>query len=293
MLRALLIVNRRAREGRIELDEGLSILRQTGIVLEEVFFEEDLDIAGLIENFAPPLDLVIIGGGDGTLNSAAEALVARGVPLGILPLGTGNDLARTLGIPADARQACRIIAEGRRRAIDLGRVNGHFFFNVASIGLSTEASRRITPETKRRWGPLGYSLSVLRALRAGRSFNAEIRCDGQLHRHRSIQISVGNGRHYGGGLTVTEDAAIDDGLLHLYSLEPQSLWRLVRLAPALRKGEIAGREKILLLSGRSIEVHTLEALPIDTDGELTSRTPARFDVVPEALAVFVPHKDDS
>jgi diacylglycerol kinase (ATP) len=286
--RALLIVNRRAREGRTELDEGLTLLRRKGLSLKEVYLEDGLEMMQIIEGFSDPLDLVIIGGGDGTLNSAAAAIVKRAVPLGIIPLGTANDLARTLGIPAHPLEACRIIAEGRRHAIDLGRVNDHFFFNVASIGLSTRVSQNLTPELKRRWGSLGYSFGALRALRASRPFRAEIDCDGQSLIHRSIQISIGNGRHYGGGLTVAENAAIDDGLLHLYSLEPQNLWHLARIAPALRKGEIAGRERILLLSGRTIEVRTPSSLPIDTDGELTACTPARFEVLSGALTVLVP-----
>ena len=116
------------------------------------------------------VDLVIIGGGDGTLNAAADALIETGLPLGILPLGTANDLARTLGIPADLVAAGQVIAAGRTHRIDLGRVNGKHFFNVASLGLSVQVARELDADLKRRWGVLGYAFIVWRAIRGRRPF---------------------------------------------------------------------------------------------------------------------------
>lgn len=288
MRRALLIVNRLSREGEADLEAGLTLLRQRGFDLEEFFLEQGGDIPAIVRRRAADVEGVILGGGDGTLNAAAGALVETGLPMGILPMGTANDLARTLHIPSRLVEACRVVAEGRLHRIDLGRVNGRYFFNVASIGLAVQVTHLLTPELKRRWGALGYGRCVWRAMRENRSFRAAIRCDGREIRHRSIQVTVGNGRHYGGGMTVAEDARIDDGRLHLYSLDPQGFWDLVRLAPALRRGEIAGRERVLLLSGRVIEVVTRRPLSVVTDGELTTRTPARFEVVPAVLPVFVP-----
>lgn len=288
MPRALLIVNRLSRNGEADLEAGLTFLRQRGFDLEEIYHERAEEIPDTIRRLAPGVDRVIVGGGDGTLNAAAGALVETGLPMGILPMGTANDLARTLQIPARLDEACRVIAEGELHRIDLGRVNGRYFFNVASIGLAVKVTHLLTPEVKKRWGVFGYGRCLLKALRENQSFSAVIRYDGTVLRHRSIQIAVGNGRHYGGGMTVAEDARIDDGRLHLYSLEPQGFWSLVRLAPALRRGEMADRENVLLLSGRTIEVVTRRPLRVDTDGELTTRTPARFEVVPAVLPVFVP-----
>lgn len=288
MPRALLIVNRLSRNGEADLEAGLTSLRQRGFDLEEIYHERAEEIPATIRRLGPGVDRVIVGGGDGTLNAAAGALVETGLPMGILPMGTANDLARTLQIPTRLDEACRVAAEGEPHRIDLGRVNGRYFFNVASIGLAVKVTHLLTPEVKKRWGVFGYARCLLKALKENQSFRAVIRYDGTVLRHRSIQIAVGNGRHYGGGMTVAEDARIDDGRLHLYSLEPQSLWNLLRLAPALRRGEIADRERVLLLSGRTIEVLTRRSLHVDTDGELTTRTPARFEVVPAALPVFVP-----
>lgn len=288
MPRALLIVNRKSREGEADLNAGLAFLRREGFDLREFYLEEAQKIPEIIRTLGSEADVVILGGGDGTLNAGAAAVVESKRPLGVLPMGTANDLARTLGIPDDLEGACRVIAENRSHRIDLGRVNGRFFFNTASIGLAATVAHMITPQVKRRWGALGYGRCVMEALQENRSFRAQIRCDEKVLHHRSIQITVGNGRHYGGGMTVAEEAAIDDGLLHLYSLEPQTVWQLLRLAPALRRGSIAERDRVILLSGRSVEVKTRRPLPVDTDGELTTRTPALFEVVPAILPVFVP-----
>ena len=142
-----------------------------------------------------------------------------------------------------------MVANGIRHRIDLGRANDKHFFNVASIGLSVAVARLIDPETKRRWGIAGYALTVLKALREHRPFRARIRCDGRFVQLHSIQIAVGNGRHYGGGLTVAADAAIDDHQLDLYSIGPASLARLILVAPALRTGRHGEFPFVHLLRG--------------------------------------------
>jgi YegS/Rv2252/BmrU family lipid kinase len=234
------------------------------------------------------VELVIIGGGDGTLNAAADALIQTGLPLGILPLGTANDLARTLEVPADLADAGRVIAEGFSHRIDLGRVNGKHFFNVASLGLSVRMAQELRVDVKRRWGVLGYPLTLWRTIEAHRAFRAEIRCDERSMRIRAMQISVGNGRHYGGGMTVAADAAIDDGVLDLVSVAPQGIWGLVGNLPRLRWGWHGNGGQVRHWRCRALEIRTERPLPINTDGEVTTRTPARIDVVPGAIAVFVP-----
>lgn len=251
-------------------------------------FEHPEDIPEAIRERAAGCDLVILAGGDGTMNSAADALIDTDKPMAILPMGTGNDLARTLGIPLDLRAACDVILRGRLHAIDVGRVNGKLFFNVASMGLSVEVSRRLTPAYKRRWGVFAYALASWQAIRNSRPFRAEIRCDGQLIRLKSVQIAVGNGRYYGGGMTVDVEATIDDARLHLYSLKPRQLLHYFLMLPALRAGRQRGWPGVLTLSGSTIEIVTKRRKPINTDGELTTYTPARFDVLPAALPVVVP-----
>lgn len=285
--RALLLVNRKSRQGQTQLAGVLESLRARGFELLSVAAGPG-ELGEAIRRHAVRADLVIIGGGDGTLNAAADALAETRLPLGILPLGTANDLARTLGLPTGVAEAAEVIAGGRLHDIDLGRVNGKHFFNVASIGLSVQVTRCLSRAVKRRWGRLGYAVACLDALRSARIFRADIRHDGRQMRLRSIQIAVGNGRHYGGGMTIAEDAAIDDQRLDLYSIAPRSLWQLVLLAPALRRGSHGRFDGVHVLKARRIEIDTGRPMPINTDGELTAWTPAQFELVPAALAVYVP-----
>jgi YegS/Rv2252/BmrU family lipid kinase len=245
-------------------------------------------LPGLVRELAGQVDRAVLGGGDGTLNAAIPGLLATGLPLGVIPLGTANDLARTLNIPLDPVAAAQVIAAGRRRRIDLGEVNGHPFFNVASIGFGVDLTRALTRDAKRRFGSLGYAVAALRVLRRLRPFTAEIAHDGIRHVTRTVHVAVGNGRHYGGGMTVTEDARIDDGRLDLYSLEVASFWRLLLLLPALRSGRHHAWAEIRALAGQEIEIRTRRRRSVNTDGEITTRTPARFRVLPGALEVFVP-----
>ena len=286
--RALLLVNRLSRSGDADLSAAVGCLRAAGMEVTPFATERPQDIPTLIRAHRCRVNLVIVGGGDGSMNAAAAAVLEIGVPMAVLPLGTANDLARTLGIPSALEEACAVAANGLRHRIDLGEVNGKHFFNVASIGLSVAVARMIDAETKRRWGAAGYALTVVTALREHRPFRVRIRCDGRLLQLRSIQIAVGNGRHYGGGLTVASDAAIDDYMLDLYSIGPAGLLRLALLAPALRTGRHGEFEGVHLLRGRHIELETSRPMPVNTDGEVTTHTPAVFRTLPAALEMMVP-----
>ena len=286
--RALLLVNPRSRQGAGDLAAALEALPACGVELVIERLGEGRRLGDIVAQHAGKVYLAVVGGGDGTLNAAADALVAARMPLGILPLGTANDLARTLGVPLDLAAACSVIGEGHLRSIDLGKVNGKLFFNVASIGLGVNVAHRLTGEIKRRWGVLGYAIGVRDAWRGTRAFRARVTCDGRSVGLRSIHLAVANGRHYGGGMTAAPDASIEDGQLDLWSLRPMTPWRLLTLLPALRRGEHGSAAEVDAMRGEVIEVQTSVPMPINTDGEVTTRTPARFEVVHDALQVLAP-----
>ena len=286
--RALLLMNVHARQGQKQLSEAVNRLQALGLELIEESTEAPHELPKVIRRYQNQVDLVIVGGGDGTLNAAADGLVDTQLPLGILPLGTANDLARTLGIPTSLPEACEIIARGQIQRIDLGWVNGKHFFNVASMGLSVQITAQLTQEVKRRWGVLAYAITALPIIWQARPFRAEIRLNDKSILVKTIQIAVGNGRYYGGGMAVVDDATIDDQRLDLYSLELQHWWQILTLLPAMRQGRHIKSPEVRALCGQEIEVYTRKPRPINTDGEITTHTPAIFRVIPEAIAVMVP-----
>lgn len=284
---ALLIVTDKSRTSNAQLAAGLKLLKDTGVEITEEVPKHPGQLPDLIRRYRSRVDRIIIGGGDGALNAAAEAMLESRVPLGILPLGTANDLARTLGIPLNLRKACEIIARGHLHEVDLGWVNGKHFFNAASIGLGALVTRKLSGAVKGKWGAWSYSRIAWDAFKGHRAFTAEITCDGTVYSVSSIHIAVGNGRFYGGGMAIRSDAAIDDHRLDLYSLEPQPIWKLIKLAPELKRGQQCPQEGFLVLKGREIDIHTHRPKWVSADGELTTRTPARFRVIPSALPIYV------
>jgi YegS/Rv2252/BmrU family lipid kinase len=285
--RALLVVNRKARSGLTAIDDAMAVLEAGGIDIVETEMVGREQICDEIREDAAELDLVILGGGDGTLNAAAPALVETGLPLGILPLGTANDLARTLGLPTALDKAAQVIADGHSRAIDLGEVNGVFYFNVASVGFSATLAQRLTSEAKRRFGVFGYALAASRILAESSPFRVEIVHDGKTERARTLQVSVGNGRYYGGGMAVEEGASAEDGKLDVYSLEVPHWWHLIKLAPALRRGTQGRSKYVRAFRTTELTLVTRRRHDINADGELVTTTPARFSVRPAAIKVFV------
>jgi YegS/Rv2252/BmrU family lipid kinase len=286
--RALLLVNRQARKGQENYLEAVNCLKTLGFDLIEESTKDPKHLCSIILRYQHQVDLVIVGGGDGTLNAAVDAIVDTKLPLGILPLGTANDLARTLGIPNSLTEACQIIAAGNLRRIDLGWVNGKHFFNVASLGLSVKITQRLTKEAKRRWGVFAYVATAIQVIWESRPFTAKIRTQEQSIDVKTIQIAVGNGRYYGGGMAVVHDATIDDQRLDLYSLEIKHWWQIIFILPAMRQGRHIHWPGVRALSGKEFTVDTPKHRPINTDGEITTYTPAVFRVIPEAIAVLVP-----
>lgn len=286
--RALVLANPHSRSAGSGVDDAIAVLSAAGIGILRPDWLEGETLGDAIRCHADAADFVVIAGGDGSLNAAAPALIDTGLPLGILPGGTANDLARTLALPLDFPAAARVIAAGRTRAIDVGEVNGKPFFNVASLGMSARLADRLSRETKRRWGRLAYLITATEVLIEAHPFDATIATDdGAEVEVRTLQIAVGNGRHYGGGMIVEETAEIDDARLDLYSLEFEDTWKLPLMALAFRQGRHGLRDDVRTLNGHRFEVRTRPPMPVNADGEIITRTPAVFSIRPGAVRVFV------
>jgi diacylglycerol kinase (ATP) len=286
--KALLLINPNSRRGRDTLSQARDVLRRTGLDLIEPAVS-DGTVTESIVSHRSNVDLVIVGGGDGSLNGAAEGLLQTGLPLGVLPLGTANDFARTMGIPLDLADAVDVIAKGRSVAVDLGKANGLPFFNVASIGFSADLAASLTQEAEKRWGKLGYGIIAARLLANSRLFTAYMEHDGTTEKLKTLQVSVGNGRFYGSGLTVHAEATATDGMLDFYSLEVDHWWRLLRLLPALRRRTPGQWDEVRAFSTKALTISTGRPRAVNLDGELRTHTPVRVEILEKAIWVFVPH----
>ncbi|MCF6369955.1 lipid kinase [Rhizobium halophilum] len=285
---ALLLVNPRSRRGNESLPEVRRLLQLSGLSFVELPPGYGGTTSHAIEEYAASIDSVIVGGGDGSLNNAAPGLLKTDLPLGVLPLGTANDFARTIALPQDLAGAVEVIARGNTRKIDLGEANGHPFFNVASVGFSVDLARSLTEKAKKRWGKLGYGVVAARLLAGSRLFTATLEHDGEVEELRTMQVAVGNGRFYGGGMTVHADATATDGMLDFYSLEVDHWWRLLALLPSLRKGTHGDWRDVRVFSTKGLTLRTSRPQPVNLDGEIKTETPVTFGIREEAISVFTP-----
>lgn len=287
-MRALVLVNPGARLGAARADTAMKQLWAMGVDVVRVRAEGLGQWPAVIDNYADRIDCVVVGGGDGSLNFALDPIMRNRLTLGVLPLGTANDFARTLNYPGDLVEACGIVANGVDHPIDVGQVNDIRFLNAASIGLGARARRYRSDSAKRWLGTLGYARNVYAAFRNTRPFRVRVTCDGVNRKLHCIQLAVGNGHYFGGGLAVAEDAAPDDGMLDLFSLDPQSMGALIRLLPTLLHGPGPSIRGGQVMQGKQIRIVTRRPRSINTDGEILTRTPAVFRVLPAALTVRVP-----
>ena len=285
----LVVVNRKARSGTTDLEPAIEALAASFGHPAMLDVEAPGELAARVEEaVSPATECVAVAGGDGTINSVLQALMRIQRPLGILPLGTANDLARTLGIPTDLEAAANIIAAGETKRIDVGVVNGRYFVNAAGLGFSTKLTTEMPDWTKRHLGPLAYPLAVIRRWRRHRAFSVLIRADDGTVRRRVIQLTVANGRFYGGGMTAQQDARIDDGQLDVLMVTPGEWWRHVVGVIGLKRGVYPESAPVIAERRTRFELSTIRPEWIATDGEQSTQTPATFDVLPGALEVYVP-----
>ncbi|HEX6709785.1 MAG TPA: lipid kinase [Rubrobacter sp.] len=292
--RAALIVNTRSRSGERAFFRALDRLQELGVSFGVTYAIRDP--ARLPETVQEVIGsdyrLLILGGGDGSVSSVVDFLANRDTVLGLLPLGTANDFARTLEIPQDIEDACLTIADGKVVDVDLGLVGDNYYVNVASVGLGVETTRALSPWLKKSAGPLAYPVAAIRAFLRHEPFSARLTFpDGDydtLECERLLQIAVGNGRFYGGGMVVAPESGIDDRTLDVYAIELGRQRDLLGVARYLKSGDFIKMDNVHHFRTSRVRLETEPDLPINIDGELVTRTPQDFSVVQNALNVLVP-----
>ncbi len=232
--------------------------------------------------------LVIAWGGDGTVNEVASALVFSAVSLGILPAGSGNGLARDLGLPTTAQAALLTALEGRCRTIDAGDVDGRFFFNVAGIGLDADVAHRFAANGLSR-GFRGYVMAGMQALAAFEPVPCRVVVDDVARATRPLLVALANSRQYGSGALIAPAARLDDGLLDVVTVEYRPLGATLRRLPSLFSGRIASVPGVHCRTGRDIVIAAECPLRYHLDGEpMQGGSALHARVHPGALRVQVP-----
>lgn len=239
-------------------------------------------------------DALVALGGDGLVNVALQAAADTGTALGIVPGGTGNDIARTLGIPRrDPLAAADVAARGALRTIDAGRCAGRWFAGVASAGFDSRVTERANGMSRPR-GRARYFAALTAELGALRPFPFILELDGRRWETDAAFVSVGNGSTYGAGMRICPNAALDDGLLDVTVVGPVPRHELVRVFPSVYRGRHLGHPAVTSVRARTVSLAAPEtATPAGppeayADGERFAPLPVTCESVPDALRVLVP-----
>jgi len=285
----VVVVNGGSRRGRACFDAAVRGLRQRGIaVIASELVEDAAKLQDALQRaIAHDPGFVVIGGGDGTISEIVDLFAHRPLVLGLLPLGTSNNFARTHEIPTDIDGALDVLAAGKVVDVDLGRVGDDLFANVASIGLTVAVASKVSPLGKRYLGRGAYAITGLRALAAHQPFTARVVADGRAWELALHQIVVANGRFHA-GRPIAAAASADDRCLTVYAIRAAGPWRLARNLAAYLVGRHHRSPDTLMFDAPTISIETAPVLPIEIDGELNAHTPATIPLAAEALYVMAP-----
>lgn len=248
-------------------------------------------------------DRLVVAGGDGTLSEVATGLLGAGLggyaTIGVLPLGTGGDFLRTLGVPRNLDAAIACLREGKPRPLDAGRASfvdaagrpavAHFV-NVASLGLSAHVVERVNRGRRALGGRLAFFAGALGAILRHRPAPVSLLLDGApIHDGPLVLATAANGRYFGSGMHVAPDARNDDGLFDVVAVAALGRARLVRRLPRIYRGAHLRDPAVNLHRGRVLEAEPRGApVPIELDGEPLGFLPARFEALPGALSLVGP-----
>jgi YegS/Rv2252/BmrU family lipid kinase len=232
-------------------------------------------------------ELPVVMSGDGLIGAIGGAMAGSSTPLGIVPGGRGNDLARVLGIPSGPEEAVEVLAARHTRQIDVGEANGKRFLGIVSAGFDSEANR-VANETSFLRGNTVYAYAALRTLLGWKPARFTIRVDDERIRFTGYSVSVANSKAFGGGMFIAPDAQLDDGEFDIVTVGEVGKLRFVGNLPKVFKGTHIEEDEVKVFRARHLELSASRALPVYADGEHLTDLPASLRILPRALRVIVP-----
>jgi YegS/Rv2252/BmrU family lipid kinase len=279
---------------RVRFDRTLELLRQSGCEVAVYATAGRGDAEAIARTFGvvpPPPDLLVVAGGDGTINEAVNGLLSNGgasPPLAILPLGTANVLAAEIGLDTAPPVVARTIAGGAAAQAYVGRANGRCFTAMAGAGFDAHVVANVDLRIKRRLGRAAYVLESLRQLFRFRFPRYRVTVDGQSF--DAASVIVAKGHYYAGRYVCAPDARLDEPEFHVCLFERGGRWNAVRYALALASSRLPRLADFRVVRGRAVRIEGPPGDPVQGDGDIIARLPVRIEIAPQKLRLIVPAK---
>ena len=285
---AAMIVNAKSRKGQDLFEKACASMKGLPFPVDAHAVREPEDLEATMDRaLARKPDLMILGGGDGTVSGLVDKLVGEDIALAVLPLGTANSFARTLGVPLDLPGAVAVIAGGHFKRIDLGMIDGDYFANGAAIGIAPQIARTIPHNLKKYLGRAGYLGWAAWEFLHFKPFTLIIGEGAEERRIAAVEVRISNGPYHG-GQEINDKAAVDNGVIVVQAVTGHVKRRLVKnwAASVLRLD--ARHETTEEFVGTSLRIRTEPPLPISIDGELLATTPVTARIAAGIIDVMVP-----
>jgi YegS/Rv2252/BmrU family lipid kinase len=286
-----LVVNTRARRGERLYSEASDLLAKRGLRVSAAYPVRDPVrlpeiVAEAVRKGEP---FIVVGGGDGTISSVVDFFADRDVALGILPLGTANSFARSLGIPLDLRGAVDVLAAGKIADVDLGRIDDDLFANAASLGIAPAIARTRPHRLKRYLGRAGYLVAAAGTIAGYRPFTCRLlKDDGSVKTIENVvDILIANGTYHG-GLLVAEQANVESRDLVIRVIKGNSRYALISAWARIWAGRSLPAEHLEIIRTTALTIETDHTEYVSIDGEVVAQTPIRVSIARQALRVMVP-----
>lgn len=234
---------------------------------------------------------IVAVGGDGTVYEVVNGIIGRDITLGIVPSGTGNDFARSLGVGKSIETALDTVVYGRERLVDCGKANNRYFVNVAGIGFDTDILKEAEKIKKYFSGPWAYLAGVFKTLIHYKYKKIHMTIDSEQYQKEILLVAFANGNYYGGGMKIAPDADMEDGYFDICVIHKIPKLKVLRLFPTIFAGKHIEVEEVSIYRGKKVELYGDSPMPINLDGDLVGTTPLTIEIVPKSLKLMSPMLD--
>lgn len=292
-MKHLFIINPTAGKGK-----NLSLIPEIEKILEvkkEEYFIEVTKGVGhateIVKNYVKNDDYRVYSvGGDGTLNEVLNGIVGSNSTLAVIPSGTGNDFSRNIYEYSDVLTSLEQAINGKDVFLDLARVNDRYFINIASVGFDAEVAYNTANFKKLPFvgGSLAYIFGIIETVFKYKSVHLNITIDEKKLNIKSLLAAIANGKCYGGGILMTPDAILDDGVFDVCIIEEVNKLKILRLFPKAIKGQHASIKEVSFYRGRKVKISCDEEVSLNIDGEILRVREVEFEIIPKGIKVVMP-----